>query len=259
MRELVRRVVSIAFRNVVRLSLAVIAASLALAIAVGAIEVPNVADDVADATSPLGAWVYLAISAFVFLETTVLLGFLIHGELLLMLGGAAAARGDASLVAMIALVWAAAVAGDMVSLLLGRRLGRPFLDRHGARVRIGPAQLSRVDGFFERHGPKALFLGRFTGFLRSTMPFAVGSSGLTLRRLLPFSVASGLVWTATFTVIGYTVAESLADAGAIAMRIGTAAILLVVAVLVLRSRFRRTRGEEPAVSSAAEAPRPVAR
>ena len=94
---------------------------------------------VADATSPLGAWIYLGVAAFVFLETTVLLGFLIHGELLLMLGGAAAARGDASLVAMIALAWAAAVAGDMVSLLLGRRLGRPFLERHGAACGSAPS------------------------------------------------------------------------------------------------------------------------
>ena len=187
---------SVALPNrVVSSALAIIAASLALAILIGAIEVPNVADAVAEATSPLGAWVYLAVAAFVFLETTVLLGFLIHGELLLMLGGAAAARGDATLAAMIALTWAAAVAGDMVSLLLGRRLGRPFLERHGARVRLGAAQLARVDGFFARHGPKALFLGRFTGFLRSTMPFVVGSSGVRLRRLVPFSAASGLVWT----------------------------------------------------------------
>ena len=101
--------------------------------------------------------------AFVFLETTVLLGFFIHGELVLMLSGVAAARGDASLVALIVLAWAAAVAGDVVGVLLGRRLGRPFIERHGRRVRLGPERLARVDGFFERHGRKALFLGRFTG------------------------------------------------------------------------------------------------
>ena len=246
---------SVALPNrVVSSALAIIAASLALAILIGAIEVPNVADAVAEATSPLGAWVYLAVAAFVFLETTVLLGFLIHGELLLMLGGAAAARGDATLAAMIALTWAAAVAGDMVSLLLGRRLGRPFLERHGARVRLGAAQLARVDGFFARHGPKALFLGRFTGFLRSTMPFVVGSSGVRLRRLVPFSAASGLVWTATFTVIGFTVAESFADTGAAVMRVGTALTLLVIAALVLRSRFRRPRSEEPAVAGSSPPP-----
>jgi membrane protein DedA with SNARE-associated domain len=73
------------------------------------------------------------------------------------------------------------VAGDVVSLRLGRSLGRPFLERRG----LGPERLARVDGFFARHGRKALFLGRFTGFLRSTMPFVVGSAGMSVRRLRP--------------------------------------------------------------------------
>ena len=164
--------------------------ALAGAIAAGALAVPDLAGALSDATDSLGHWIYLAVAALVFLETTALLGFVIHGELALMLGGVAAERGDASLVALIALVCTAAVAGDLVSLLLGRRLGRPFLERHGGRVGLGAARLSRVDAFFDRHGGKALFLGRFTGFLRATMPFVAGSSGVAPRRLLPYSVAS---------------------------------------------------------------------
>ena len=83
-----------------------------------------------------------------------------------------------------------------------------------------PARLARVDGFFARHGGKALFLGRFTGFLRATMPFVAGSSGVTPRRLLPYSVASALVWTATFTVLGYAFSESFSGAGETATRVG---------------------------------------
>ena len=152
-------------------------------------------------------------AALVFLETTVLLGFLIHGELALMLGGVAAERGDASLVAMIALVWAAAVAGDVVSLLLGRRLGRPFLERHGGRVGLGAARLARVDGFFARHGGKALFLGRFTGFLRATMPFVAGSSGVTLRRLAALQRRQRARVDRHLHGVGYAFAESFAGAG----------------------------------------------
>ena len=184
------------------------------------VAVPDLAGELSDATRSLGGWIYLAVMALVFLETTALLGFMIHGELALMLGGVAAERGDATLPAMIALVCAAAVAGDMVSLTLGRRLGRPFLERRGGRIGLGPARLARVDGFFARHGGKALFLGRFTGFLRATMPFVAGSSGLTARRLLPYSAASALVWTATFTVLGYAFSESFIGAGETATRVG---------------------------------------
>jgi membrane-associated protein len=227
------------------------ALALAGAIAVGALAVPDLAGALEDATRSLGGWIYVAVAALVFLETTAVLGFMIHGELALMLGGAAAERGDASLVALIALVCAAAVAGDMASLLLGRRLGRPFLERRGARLGLGPARLARVDGFFEHHGGKALFLGRFTGFLRATMPFVAGSSGLTPRRLLPYSAASGVVWTASFTVLGYAFSESFAGAGETATRVGLAGILLVSAALIVRSRVTARRAVTPDERAAA--------
>jgi MYXO-CTERM domain-containing protein len=212
---------------------------LAFVIAVGVLEVPDLADPIADATTPLGGWIYLAVMALVFLETTLLVGFLIHGELVLLLGGVAVARGDASLLGMIALACAAVVAADVVGLFPGRRLGRPFLERHGTRVRVGPPQIDRLEGFFARHGGKAVFLGRFTGFLRCTMPFVAGSSGMAVRGLLPYSAASGLAWTTLFIVLGYAFAESSTAAGATATRIGLVGILLVGAALFLRSRRRR--------------------
>jgi membrane protein DedA with SNARE-associated domain len=91
-----------------------------------------------------------------------------------------------------------------------------------------------------RHGRKALFLGRFTGFLRSTMPFVVGTTGMPVRRLVPVSAASALLWTGTFTVIGYAVAESFADAGQTATRITSAAIVAAIAAFVIQARVRRS-------------------
>jgi membrane-associated protein len=223
------------------------------------IRVPNVADAIADATAPLGVWIHLVVVAFVFLETTVLLGFVIHGELVLMLSGVAAARGDASLAALIVLAAAAAVAGDVVGMHAGRRLGRPFVERHGRRVRLGPAQLAGIDGFFARHGRKALFLGRFSGFTRSTMAFVVGSAGIPVRRVVPVSAASALVWTATFTVIGYAVAESFASAGQAATRITSAAIVAATAAFVIQARLRRRgRDATPPPGDPATGSRPAA-
>jgi membrane-associated protein len=225
-------------------ALAAAGVALTFAIAAGVVEVPNVADAIADATGPLGGWIYLAVMALVFLETTVLVGFLVHGELILLLAGVAAERGDASLLVMITLAGVAAVSGDVVSLLLGRRLGRAFLERHGARLRFGAPQIDRVNGFFARHGGKAVFLSRFTGLSRSTMPFVAGSSGMTVRRLLPFSAGSALVWTAVFTGIGYAFAESFAGAGDAATRFGLVGILLAGGALALHSRWRHAADDE---------------
>jgi membrane-associated protein len=218
--------------------LAAAGVALAVAIAVGAVAVPDLAGAASDATRTLGAWVYLAVVLLIFLETSALVGFVIHGELALLVGGVAVERGDASLPVIVALAWAAAVAGDTVSFLLGRRLGRPFLARHAGRLRLGPAPLARVDAFFERHGGKALLLGRFTGFLRATMPFAAGSSDMPLRRLLRVGVVSALAWTLTFTLLGYGFSDSFARAGDTASRVALVAVLLVAAWMALRARMR---------------------
>lgn len=210
-----------------------------MAIAAGVVAVPDLAGSVSGATESLGAWIYLAVVVLIFLETSALVGFVIHGELALLVAGVAAERGDASLPVVIALAWGAAVAGDVVSLLLGRRLGRGFLERHGPRVRFGPSQLARIDAFFERHGRKAVLLGRWTGLLRATLPFVAGSSGMPLRRLLPASAISALLWTTTFVVLGYVFSESFLSAGETATRWGLVLVLVTIAALVLRSRLAR--------------------
>jgi membrane protein DedA with SNARE-associated domain len=221
--------------------LAIAGIGLAAAIAAGAVAVPDLAGAISDATRSLGGWTYVAVAALIFLETTALVGFVIHGELALLFGGVAAGRGEASLVGILALAAAAAVAGDVGSSLLGRRLGRPFLELHGGRIGLGAAGLARVDGFFERHGGKAVFLGRFTGFFRATVPFVAGSAGMALRRLVTFSALSALIWTSTFIVIGYTFSGSVAGAGETATRIALAGVLLAIAGFTLRSWLTGTR------------------
>jgi membrane-associated protein len=222
-------------------ALAAAGVSFAVAIAAGAVAVPDLAGALSDATDSLGGWLYLALPALVFLETTALAGFVIHGELALLAGGFAAEQGDASLPVLIVLTWTAAVTGDSLSLLLGRRLGRPFLERRGPRLGVDAARLARVEEFFRRHGGKALLLGRFTGFTRAVLPFVAGSSGLRLRRLLPFSAVSGLVWTGAFIGIGFAFAESFADAGEIASRVMLVTVLLAAALFTATARLRRSR------------------
>ena len=125
--------------------LALTCLALAFAIATGAVALPDLPGALADATRSLDAWIYPAIAGLIFLECSLLLGWLVHGELVLLAGGVAAERGDASVLAIIALAATAAVAGDAVSFLFGRRLGRPFLElpRRPRRPRRRPARARR--------------------------------------------------------------------------------------------------------------------
>jgi membrane-associated protein len=223
----------------------VLAAAAALLVAVGVVPLPDVDGPLEDASRTLGAWAYPAVAGFAFLETGAFVGLAVPGETAVVVGGVVAERGGVELVPLIGFVWVAAAAGDLVSFLLGRRLGRPFLERHGPRFQLGPERLARVDRFYARHGGKAVVLGRFTGLIRAVSPFVAGASGLAPGRFVVWSAAGALLWASTFTLVGYGFSESFAESGETAARIGAgaalAAALAFVAVARLRSGRRGSR------------------
>jgi membrane-associated protein len=218
------------------------AALLALGFVVGAIETPDVSDPLADAADSLGSWTYVLVPALAFLETGAFVGLVVPGETAIVVGGVVAERGEVALPALIGLVWVAALAGDTVSFLLGRRFGRPFLDAHGARLGIRPVQVDQVERFFARHGGKAVLVGRFVGILRALTPFVAGSSRVPVRRFAPYAAVGALGWAAVFTFVGYGFSESFEAAGKDATRIVLAGALVVGAVMLVvavRSGGRR--------------------
>jgi membrane-associated protein len=208
---------------------------LAAALASGVLEAPDASGPVADAADSLGAWTYVAIPALAFLETGAFIGLLAPGETAIVVGGVVAERGEVELPLLIALVWGAAVAGDVLSFLLGRRFGRPFLDAHGPRLRIRPAHVDRVERLFDRHGAKLVVVARFIGILRALTPFVAGASRFPLRRFLPYTAIGALGWATAFTLVGYGFSESFQSAGRDATRIALVGALVVGTILLARA------------------------
>jgi membrane-associated protein len=225
------------------------ALALAAALALGAIETPDVSDTLSRAADSLDAWTYAAVPGLAFLETGAFVGLVVPGETAIVVGGVVAERGEVSLPALIGLVWIAAFAGDLTSFLLGRRFGRPLLDAHGARLRIRREQVEWVERTFDRHGGKAILAGRFVGILRALTPFVAGASRFPLGRFVPYSAVGTLAWAATFTLVGYGFSESFEEAGKDATRIALVAALGAVALLlapaVLSGRTRRRHAPKP--------------
>ncbi|GGL95081.1 DedA family protein [Micromonospora yangpuensis] len=154
-----------------------------------------------------------------------------------------------------------AIVGDSVGYAIGRRGGRPLLDRLGRRFpkHLGPAHLAQAERTFARYGVWAVFFGRFVALLRILAGPLAGMLHVPYRRFLVANAAGGLVWAFGTTYLIYTlgrVAEHwLKDFSWIA---------LAVAVLVglggtwwLRSRTRNPEPSDetdPADSPAADSP-----
>jgi len=207
---------------------------------------PDITNLLADLAETLGPWTYALVAGLAFLETGAFVGLVAPGETAVVLGGVVAAQGEVSLVAILLLAWAASFAGDVASFALGRRLGRPFLHRHGPRLKVTPERLERVDRFYDRHGGKAILVGRFVGIVRAMSPFLAGASGLRLRAFLPYSLLGTAVWASAFTLAGYFFHRSFTEAadtlthGALALAV-LAAIGLAIAHRSGRLRTRASR------------------
>jgi membrane protein DedA with SNARE-associated domain/membrane-associated phospholipid phosphatase len=209
------------------------------------IDLEQLLQDVSDA---LGAWTYLLVGVFAFLETGAFVGLVAPGETVVILAGAVAGQGATDVYVTIAIVWFSAWAGDTVSFLIGQRLGRDFVLRHGHRVRITEDRFRQVEGYFSRHGGKTILIGRFVGLVRALAPFIAGSSGMRYRQFVPFSILGTGLWSAVFSLVGYFASRSIERAAEYAGQgtllfgivIGTI-VVVVVAVRFLREPENRAR------------------
>jgi membrane protein DedA with SNARE-associated domain len=134
---------------------------------------------------------------------------------------------------VIAVAVVGTVAGDHVWYLLGRLMGRRFLDRYGRRLRISGPRLARADRFLRRFGGLALVLGRLAATLRIVITPLAASRGMSYARFLAFDFAGAVLWAAGFVWLGRA-------AGAIGGRgglIGTLAVVTAVAASTIVMSF----------------------
>jgi membrane protein DedA with SNARE-associated domain len=205
---------------------------------------PNPEKVIEDIANALGPWTYVLVGVMAFLETGAFVGLIAPGEFTVIVGGVVAGQGEISIVALIGLTWLCCVLGDTASFFIGRRAGRAFLVKHGPKVRIDEATLKRVENYFDRHGGKTVLIGRFIGLVRAIAPFIAGSSGMSYRQFLPFSILGTGLWASAFSLLGfffYRSFEKVADiAGQVTLVFGT----LVAIVVGVVWAYRHLREEE---------------
>jgi undecaprenyl-diphosphatase len=177
---------------------------VAIALAVYAtVSVPSAETVLTDLGSRLGNWTYPLVGVLAFLETSAFVGLIAPGEVAVVFGGFVAGQGAINAVVLWVVVWFCAAAGDSTGYVLGRKLGRAGALRYGERVGVTAARFDAVERFFQRHGGKTIFIGRFIGFFRSLGPFVAGSTRVPYMRFLAASLAGAGLWAAVFVSLGY--------------------------------------------------------
>jgi membrane protein DedA with SNARE-associated domain len=197
---------------------------------------PDIEGLLTDVSDTLGTWTYALVGGLAFLETGAFVGLIAPGETAIVLGGVVAASGEISLVVVGLVAWVCAALGDLASFWLGRRLGHRFLHRQSM---IPSRHIERVEHFYARHGAKAILVGRFVGVVRAVSPFLAGSSGLSMRGFVPWSLLGTLVWATAFTLVGYVGAESFTSAAHTLTYGAFGAAVIAGLVLVWHQRRRR--------------------
>ena len=149
---------------------------------------------------------YVVIGAIVFIETGLLFGFFLPGDSILFSAGlVAAAHGNINIVVLVTVILAAAFFGDQVGFVIGRVVGRPYLDRHQSpRMR---KMIANSERFYERTGWWAVVAARFFPWIRTFVPPIAGASKMNYYKFLSANAVGAVLWGAGITLAGYYAAS----------------------------------------------------
>jgi membrane-associated protein len=210
--------------------------------------------DPASLLQGLGPAALAVIAAMVFIESGVLFPFL-PGDSLLFTAGLLHADLNLGLPVLIGVVTAAAVAGDQVGYMLGRKFGRRWF-KEDARV-LKTSHLKSAEDFFERHGGAAIIMARFVPIVRTYAPLAAGIARYGYKAFTLWNLTGALAWATSVTLLG----TWLGHFQVIANNIDAIAVIMVLVSVVPWGieilKRRRAAKRSPATNDDSEDEQPV--
>ena len=170
-------------------------------------------------------------------------GLPIPGETALIAGSVLASQGKLSIELVIVVAAAGAIVGDNIGYLIGRKGGRWLLQRPGPLLERRQRVLITGEPFFERHGPKAVFFGRFILGLRVWASWLAGATRMHWRSFVLWNALGGITWACAIGLLAYHLGRSAGNAVEAFGLYGLAAVLLAIgsAYYLHRRDTRRSR------------------
>src|SRR5712671_4689406 len=178
---------------------------------------------------------YVVLFVLVALES---LGIPLPGETALLTAAAFAALGHLSIYAVVATAVAAAIIGDNGGYWIGRAGGIALVRRYGRFMHLNESHLARARRFFERHGPKTVFIGRFIALLRTWAAVLAGAARMPYGTFLLYNALGAVCWAVIVGALGYVFGRNLPQLERYMGQASLAGVLLVALVVGLAFGWR---------------------
>lgn len=189
-------------------------------------------------------WAVLVVGLLAFGESLILIGILIPGTTVLVIVGGLVGSGIVHPVPIVVAAIIGAALGDVVSYYLGAWLGRGVVHKWPlSRYRH---DVARARLFFRRYGFAAIFVGRFFGPVRATVPLVAGMLGMSRRKFQIANVLSAIVWGPIVLFPGWLVAKGAGSLAAFdttsIIAIGSALVVAGILFAMIGMRLMQRRG-----------------
>ena len=188
---------------------------------------------------------YFGIGSIVFVES---FGVPAPGETAIIAGATYAGSGHLSIYAVAITAFVAAVVGDSIGYWIGRRGGRPLVERFGRYVRLTPERFDRVEGFMSRQGAWIVVVARFVEGLRQFNGIVAGITGMPFHKFLGWNALGAALWVGVWSTGGYLAGDHIEE---IAKGISRYAVVAagVAVLLIVAYVWRRRRRKKAAAQS----------
>lgn len=182
-------------------------------------------------------------------------GVPIPGETSLIAAAVLASQGKLQIELVLVLAAAGAIVGDNIGYFIGRRGGRWLLERPGAFHRQRLQSLRYGESFFARHGPKAVFFGRFVLGLRVWASWLAGATRMRWRSFVFWNALGGICWATAIGLLAYSLGKTAGNAVEAFGIYGLVAVVIAVLAIYLEHRRhakRKATGASPPVCADAD-------
>jgi len=183
----------------------------------------------------IASYGYVVLFLLVGLES---FGIPLPGETALITAAAFAALGHLSISTVIATAVAAAIIGDNGGYWIGREGGIALVRRYGRVLHLNESHLARAHSFFERHGAKTVFIGRFIALLRTWAAVLAGAAHMRYGTFMLYNALGAVCWAVIFGTLGYAFGRNLPQLEQYVGQASLAGVLLVALVVGLALGWR---------------------